>query len=212
MEEFPDETIALSAIQHFAFCERQCYLIHAEQLWSENYATITGKLVHERVDSEETSYTPEGIRQVRSLLLYSRRYGLSGKADLVEFDDRNRTVYPVEYKLGVPKKNDCDAVQLCAQAFCLEEMLGVSIPEGAVFYHRIRRREFFPLTEALRAETAERIRQTHLLLRQGQPPAPTGARKRCERCSLKDLCCPQLRKLPSPADYLRSLLHEEGVI
>ena len=207
-----DEIIQLSAIQHFAFCKRQCYLIHAEQQWCENYSTISGKLVHERADSEETSYTEDGIRQVRSLLLSSRRYGLSGRADLVEFDDRHRKVYPVEYKLGSPKKNDCDAVQLCAQAFCLEEMLGVSIPEGAVYYHRIRRREFFPLTEDLRKDTAERIRQTHLLLRQEQPPEPLREKECCENCSLKGICFPQLKKLIPPADYLRKILRMDGLI
>lgn len=207
-----DDIIQLSAIQHFAFCERQCYLIHAEQLWCENYSTISGQLVHERSDSGETSYTEDGIRQVRSLLLFSRRFGLSGRADLVEFDDRHgRKVYPVEYKLGAPKSNDCDAVQLCAQAFCLEEMLGISIREGAIFYHRIRRRDFFPLTDDLREKTAERIRQTHQLLRQEQPPPPC-EKKSCSNCSLMDLCFPQLTKLPRPADYLRRILREEDML
>lgn len=207
-----DDVIQLSAIQHYAFCKRQCYLIHAEQQWCENYATLSGKLFHERSDSEETSYTVDGIRQVRSLLLHSRRFALSGRADLVEFDDRHGKVYPVEYKLGSPKKDDCDAVQLCAQAFCLEEMLGVSIPEGAVYYHRIRRREFFPLTENLRTDTAKRIQQTHLLLRQERPPDPIRETKRCGNCSLKEICFPQLKKLTPPADYLRELLRENDLI
>lgn len=212
MDDYPeDDVIQLSAIQHFAFCERQCYLIHAERQWCENHATISGKIVHERSDSEETSYTADGIRQVRSLLLSSHRYGLSGRADLVEFDDRQGSVYPVEYKLGSPKKNDCDAVQLCAQAFCLEEMLGVSIPAGAVYYHRIRRREFFPLTEALRANTEERIRRTHLLLRQERPPLPAWEKKRCGNCSLKGVCFPQLKGLDPPVDYLRRLMREDGL-
>lgn len=207
-----DEVIQLSAIQHFAFCPRQCYLIHAEQQWCENYATVSGKLVHERSDSDEVSYTPDGIRQVRSLLLASRRYALSGRADLVEFDDRNARVYPVEYKLGSPKSGDCDAVQLCAQAFCLEEMLGVQIPEGAVYYHRVRRRIFFPFTKSLRANTAERIRRTHLLLRQEQPPPAVWEKKSCENCSLKEICFPRLKNLTPPADYLRKLFREDGLL
>lgn len=212
MDDYSDETIQLSAIQHFAFCERQCYLIHAEQQWCENYSTVSGKLVHERSDSEEISYTEDGIRQERSLLLASRRYGLSGRADLVEFDDRHGKVYPVEFKLGSPKQNDCDAVQLCAQAFCLEEMLGVTIPDGAIFYHRIRRREFFPLTSDLRARTEERIRKTHLLLRQENPPAPIWEKQRCGNCSLKDICFPRLNILTPPAEYLHRLFHEDDLI
>jgi len=33
--------------------------------------------------------------------------------------------FPVEYKRGKPKMDDCDKVQLCAQAICLEEMVKV---------------------------------------------------------------------------------------
>ncbi|MBQ9501218.1 MAG: CRISPR-associated protein Cas4 [Lentisphaeria bacterium] len=213
MGEYPeDEAIPLSAIQHFAFCERQCYLIHAEQQWSENYATLSGRFAHERVDLEKTSYTADGIRQVRSLPLFSRRYGLSGRADLVEFDDRHGKVYPVEYKLGAPKSGDCDAVQLCAQAFCLEEMLGVQIPDGAVYYHRIRRREFFALSAELRTDTEERIRRTHLLLRRELPPAAVWDKKHCENCSLRECCFPRLKNLPTPETYLRQRLREEDLL
>ena len=103
-----DEIIQLSAVQHVAFCERQCYLIHVEQIWSENFFTVSGSLSHQRVDSEETTYTADGLKQVRSLLLNSAKYGLSGRADLIEFDSAGRA-YPVEYKIGRPKLDDCEA-------------------------------------------------------------------------------------------------------
>ncbi|MDP2997331.1 MAG: Dna2/Cas4 domain-containing protein, partial [Bryobacterales bacterium] len=44
----------------------------------------------------------------------------------------------------------CDEVQLCAQALCLEEMLGVTVPAGALFYGKPRRRLDVAFTEELR--------------------------------------------------------------
>lgn len=47
--------------------------------------------------------------------------------------------YPVEYKRGAPKEHDADALQLCGQAMCLEDMLLCAIPEGSLYYGETRR-------------------------------------------------------------------------
>ncbi len=203
-----DEIIQLSAVQHVAFCERQCYLIHVEQIWSENFFTVSGSLSHQRVDSEETTYTADGLKQVRSLLLNSAKYGLSGRADLIEFDSAGRA-YPVEYKIGRPKLDDCDAVQLCAQAFCLEEMLHIPVPCGAVYYGRTRQRMEFELNSELRGKTEEWIRRAHELFHLAAAPPPPEDETKCRSCSLRDLCVPELRNLKSPETYIRNFLRED---
>ena len=57
-----DELLAISGLQHIAFCERQWALIHIEQLWDENLRTAEGRLLHERVhDPEYKTYKPGAV-------------------------------------------------------------------------------------------------------------------------------------------------------
>ena len=146
-----DELIQLSALQHLVFCERQCALIHIEQLWSENLFTAEGRIVHEKVDTANRE-SRGNIRIEYGVPMRSLRLGLIGKADVVEFHRNGDkwTPFPVEYKRGKPKGGNCDKVQLCAQALCLEEMLNVEIPEGSLFYGQTRRREDVTFDEKLR--------------------------------------------------------------
>ena len=196
-----EDLIAISALQHALFCERQCALIHLDQTWSENRFTAEGKLLHERVH-EIGSETRAGVRIARGLRLRSLNLGLSGIADVVEFhaaEDgggvavpglRGRWLpYPVEYKRGRSKTADCDRVQLCAQAICLEEMLGCTIAEGALFYGEPRRREVVALTETLRATTREIARRVHRIVQAESLPPPEEGPK-CRSCSLRDACLP----------------------
>lgn len=194
-----DELIPLSALQHLLFCERQCALIHIEQAWAENRFTAEGRIMHERVD--ETGRESRGrVRTVNGLLLRSLRFGLSGKADAVEFhregEDASGSAsiwrpFPVEYKRGKPKQNDCDLVQLCAQALCLEEMLGVAVPEGALYYGKPRRRLAVVFDDALREKTKEAARRLHELISSGRTPQAR-YEKKCESCSMLSVCMPKV--------------------
>jgi CRISPR-associated exonuclease Cas4 len=194
-----DELIPLSALQHLLFCERQCALIHIEQAWAENRFTAEGRIMHERVD--EAGRESRGrIRTVNGLPLRSLRLGLSGKADAVEFhregDDASGDAsvwrpFPVEYKRGKPKQNDCDLVQLCAQALCLEEMLCVAVPEGALYYGKPRRRLVVVFDEALREKTREAARRLHELISSGHTPQAR-YEKKCESCSMLSVCMPKV--------------------
>ncbi len=209
MCEYPeDEWIQLSSLQHFSFCPRQCYLAHAEQQWGDNQFTTAGTLMHERVDSGESENVSSGFRQARSLQLCSRRYGLSGQADLLEFDTCRRKVYPVEYKLGRPKSGDCDRIQLCAQALCLEEMLDIPVPSGAIYYGKTHRRLEIELTPDLRDATIRRISEVHQLLRSEIAPPPLFSRVLCPNCSLRDLCLPTLSGHGSAMEYLERELRD----
>jgi CRISPR-associated exonuclease Cas4 len=226
------DLLPLSGLQHLVFCERQCALIHVEGQWQENVLTAEGKLLHERVDSGEDE-TRGDLRIVRGLPLRSLRLGLAGRADVVEFHrnegeasgygepqaggpgvhlpglDGGWRLVPVEYKRGEPKYTDCDRVQLCAQALCLEEMLGALIPEGRLFYGR-RRRRFDVLFESqLRSRTEETARRFHELVSSGHTPIVYREPK-CRSCSLVDVCKPPPRRgRRSAVEYLQNELWRE---
>ncbi|WP_276315507.1 CRISPR-associated protein Cas4 [Salinarimonas soli] len=188
----------LPALRYHLFCPRQCALIHVEGLWAEDAATAQGRLLHERVDAGVGERRP-GVRVERGLALRSFAPGVAGRADAVEFRGRPARPLPLEYKNGLPKSRRVDEVQLCAQGMCLEEMLGVEVPEGALFYARTRRRETVVLDAPLRALPAAVAAQTRATLTSGRTPPPVRM-PGCRRCSLQDLCHPaRLERPPAVA-------------
>ncbi|MGE4290683.1 MAG: CRISPR-associated protein Cas4 [Desulfovibrio sp.] len=207
-----DDLLPLSALQHLLYCPRQCALIHLERLWVENEFTAQGRVLHSRAHEGEDEWRG-AVRLCRGMALRSLDLGLIGVADVVEFrpteDGGPPRPYPVEYKRGRPKQADHDRVQLCAQALCLEEMLALDIPEGALFYGKSRRREVVPLDAALRATTREAAARLHALIRHGAtPPAEPG--EQCRACSLEPLCLPRLAKRGRDvAAYLKRMVQEE---
>jgi CRISPR-associated exonuclease Cas4 len=246
---FPEsDLLPISALQHLLYCDRQCALIHVEQLWAENSFTVHGKHLHERADSGK-SESRHGVRTVRSLPLRSFKWGLVGKADIVEFraaslprdtgaveqltgegtntrgdlnpagtgHRRSETPnpaapgnpFPVEYKRGKPKAHDADLVQLCAQALCLEEMLGTPVLAGALFYGKTRRRLDVAFDEPLRNLTQRTIAGLHELIASRMTPPAVYEKGKCGRCSLINLCMPKVGSRSSrAADYLdRALTH-----
>ena len=206
-----DEPIMLSALQHFIYCPRQCALIHIEQAWSENVFTAEGRIMHDKADSNKHE-SRGNVRIDYSVPLRSLKLGLIGKADVVEFhrqEDGTWRPFPVEYKRGKPKANNCDRVQLCAQAICLEEMLNVQIDEGALFYGQTRRREDVVFDEKLRTETEDITRKVRALIASGKTPKPDYSKK-CEQCSLLELCMPKTcGKAKSASSYLLKVMREE---
>ncbi|NLB95242.1 MAG: CRISPR-associated protein Cas4 [Armatimonadetes bacterium] len=183
-----DEGVMLSAIDHYAYCPRRCALIHVEQVWDENVFTLQGAALHERADEGFTTFEA-GKRIERALPLWSEELGLIGKADTVEFL-ADGSVRPVEYKRGARAARAQDDLQLCAQALCLEEMLGVPVTTGAIFYHASRRTREVVFDDKLRAATREAIAQVRDLLRTGRIPPPVND-ARCRDCSLLHACQPQ---------------------
>ena len=166
--------IPLSALQHYAFCPRQCALIHNEQAWAENYLTAQGKTLHERVDSGEPE-TRKGVRFERTVHVSAEKLGISGVLDLVEVDTKRGRLKPVEYKRGKPQPDPMDEIQLCAQGLCLEEMTGQTIFEGALWYMQTRHRISVVFSDDLRAQTLATIAAVRELFNSGQTPPPTTA-------------------------------------
>lgn len=224
----------LSALQHLMFCERQCALIHIEQQWKDNSLTLEGSYLHRKVDDTGPRRERRSDLVIsRGLALRSLKLGLSGRADVVEFhrvsdstsdpgvtDGLKSAVrlkelrgwwrpFPVDYKRGKPKVNRCDEVQLCAQALCLEEMLGAAVPEGSLFYGKIERRKDVAFDRDLRHMTSGAARRLHELIGNGRTPRAVKEPK-CKNCSLVDLCLPEsMKKGRSVEAYMRRMVAAE---
>lgn len=204
-----DDLLPLSALQHYAYCPRQCALIHVEQVWAENRFTAEGRRLHERVDSGVAEQR-RGTRYERGVLLLSQRYRLTGKMDLLEVEAGDPPRYfPVEYKRGKPKVQDWDRIQLCAQALCLEEMRDVCVDVGAIWYWEVRHREPVMIDAELRQATVSVIESVHAQMASGQTPPPLKDDKRCRACSLVDLCHPASFRRDRSASYVKGIFQDE---
>ncbi len=218
-----DQLLPISALQHLLYCERQCALIHLEQAWADNRWTAEGNAMHEHVHERGGESRCE-VRTATGMRLRSLRLGLTGQADDVEFHRAATEAgdlapagavplpglrgwwrpFPVEFKRGKIKSSSCDEVQLCAQAICLEEMLGVEIADGALFYGSNRRRHAVQFTAALRDLTGKTAARLHALIAAGVTPPPVYEKAKCGCCSLLDMCQPRACERQRVDDYLEA--------
>ncbi len=218
-----DEMLMLSGIQHFMFCPRQWALIHLEQQWDDNRLTAEGEILHKNVDNPFYRQKNGGVVTLRSVHIASDSLGLYGMTDALELtpaaDTESDTVghpdypgrwhvLPVEYKRGTTKRNEVDEVQLAAQCICLEEMYGINIRQGALFYWEDRHRDLIYIDEPLRKLTGELADQMHCIYKSGKTPAVI-KKPHCRNCSLKDLCLVELDGCGSAEKYLKSALYAE---
>lgn len=215
-----EDFLQLSGIQHFAFCRRQWALAYIELQWQENVRTVEGKLLHENAHDAAIKEKRGDLIVVRAMPVHSREIGISGECDVVEFHrsengisisgrEGKYTVIPVEYKRGKPKSSDIDALQVAAQALCLEEMLCCGIPYGYIYYGEIRHREKIEFTEELRRKVKDMFAEMHKYYGQRYTPKVKWS-KSCNACSLKDICLPVLNKDVSVKKYIDSRMKEEG--
>jgi len=187
-----DDLIPISALQHYLYCPRQYALIHVERLWAENRHTAEGRVLHDRADTPGAEQR-RGVRTVMAMPLAALSLGIAGVADVVEFRAEGSVSVPcpVEYKRGRPKAHRADEVQLCAQGLCLEEMLACTVPEGALFYGQTRRRHVVAFDEPLRALTLQIIKAVRSVFDSRMTPSASYDARRCDACSLIDLCRPR---------------------
>jgi CRISPR-associated exonuclease Cas4 len=175
-------------------------------LWAENWLTAQGQVLHKRVDNGAPE-TRKGTRYERGVLVSAETIGITGKLDLVELDLATNEAKPVEYKRGKPKKGSADRIQLCAQGLCLEEMRGQPVNSGALWYWQTRHREEVVFTDELRVETCRVILKVRQLLISGKSPLAV-YEKKCDACSLYDLCNPKLLSRDSSTRYVEDLFDE----
>jgi len=212
MDGEPTVVVAISAIEHYAYCPRQCGLIYVEQVFDENVYTTRGQIAHERVHGSHDllARSSSGVVSHRGLPLFSDSLGLIGKADLVEM--RLDGPYPVEYKAGRVHRLPAE-LQLCAQALCLEEMFGRPVVRGAIYRVRARARREVEFTCQLRRSALEAIANVRDLLTRSALPPPTADKRLCRRCSLRDACLPDLVREPARVRGTQSALfriHDQG--
>lgn len=190
-----NDLVLISALEHWSYCPRQCGLIHVEQIFDENRYTQRGKRAHERIDSGVAG-TERGVRQLRSITLWSDRLGLIGKSDLIEY--RDETPVPVETKSGSSARRDWqhEALQLCAQAICLEEMLGTGVPAGAIYSATDRKRTTIAFDLELRLEVERSTEAIREMIRAQRLPGAVND-SRCKKCSLLESCAPAISARPA---------------
>lgn len=217
MKEYQEEDyLMISGIQHFSFCRRQWALIHVEWQWQENLRTTEGKIVHERCHDEKFTEKRRDFLVCRGMRVFSSRMGVTGQCDVVEFlqgesgavllgRDGLWQPCPVEYKRGKPKQDESDILQLCAQAMCLEEMLCCDIPDAYLFYDEIHRREKVVLTSQLRQKVEDVFTEMHGYYERGYTPKAKQGKK-CNSCSMKELCLPKLAKKRTVESYYQAYI------
>ncbi|MFP3089958.1 CRISPR-associated protein Cas4 [Treponema sp. TIM-1] len=189
-----DDLIPVSSLQHILFCERQYALIYLEQVWQENRFTAEGKVLHERVHVEHHE-SRRSFKQEYDMAVRSLEWGLIGKCDLVEIwyleNKKAKKISPVEFKRGREKESDVDLVQLCAQVLCLEEMFGLAIDQGQLYYLQEHRRNDVCIDEILRKKTTALIDRIRTLRETGVTPGAEYEKRKCDNCSLVDMCMPK---------------------
>lgn len=215
-ENNESDYLMLSGIQHFQFCQRQWALIHIEQQWEENVKTIEGQHIHKKADQPFLREKRGNKLIVRGMPIRSHELKTTGICDVVEFVQNNDGIQlqgeigkysptPIEYKRGKPKKGQEDVMQLVAQVMCLEEMLVCEIDVAYIYYHEIKHRIEVEITESMRDDVRKVFKMMHNYFnRQYTPKVRKG--KRCDSCSLRNLCLPELEKTITVRRYMERYL------
>lgn len=184
------EYIPIAALNQYAYCPHRCWRMFCAGEFIDNQYTIEGTSLHERVHTVGEGHREE-TWQLRAVWLKSERYQLIGKSDLIESADSQ--VYPVEYKRGKKGEWDNDELQVCAQALCLEEMLGQAVTLGYVYYADSHQRQLVEISAELRQTAIATIQAVKTLLETGLMPKAVYS-QRCKGCSLYSQCLPQAAK------------------
>jgi CRISPR-associated exonuclease Cas4 len=220
MKEYREEDyLMLSGIQHFCFCRRQWALIHVEQQWADNVRTFEGELMHKKAHDGNITEKRKDIVIARNLPIFSKSLGISGNCDVIEFRQSQDGItlygyaekyipYPIEYKRGKPKENEADVLQLVAQAMCLEEMLGCTISEGALFYGETKRRQVVEISDERRERVTSMCLEMHKYYDSRYTPKVKWS-KSCNACSLYEECMPKLGKGKDVGKYIKAHISEE---
>jgi len=214
-----EEYLNLAGIQHYAFCPRQWALIHIEKQWQDNLRTVEGELLHKTAHDGQAFEKRGDILISRGMPVFSTSLGINGVCDVVEFHKDITGVelfgregrylpYPVEYKRGKPKDSDIDILQLTAQAMCIEEMLCFNVKTGYLYYGEIRHRQEVSITSEYRNKVRAVVEEMHMYYNRQYTPK-VKLTKKCNLCSLKDLCIPSLGRVRSVDNYIKNMIEED---
>ncbi len=186
-DDLPDY-LPLSYLNQVAFCPRRFWLMYVQAEMEINAPVQEGILRHQNAHDPGVQKDEHG-RTLRSVQVWSDVLRVAGVADFVE--EKDGRLIPLEHKRGRIGQWVSDHVQLCAQAVCLEERTGTTLPYGEIFYWTNRRRERVIFDDALRQKTADAARLAFHLLEQGTMPHPLDHPAKCRDCSLEPICLPR---------------------
>ena len=193
----PVEMLPISSLNALEYCPRKFYYQFVQGEMLVNEFVLEGALLHRRVNQAGTQTVGQDVMQTTRLYLYSEELRLSGFTDVIE--EQGGLLIPVEYKHGQQGEWLNDAIQLCAQALCLEERRPgeAPIPYGYIFYAGSRRRVQVDFSAELRAKTRAAIELAFQVAALEKPPLPLEPplTARCPNCSLVSLCLPDEVKL-----------------
>jgi len=209
--------LLISGIQHFVFCKHQWGLIHIESAWENNALTFEGSSLHERVDDPEIMESRGNIYYSRGVAVSSDILGMQGVIDVIEFvrnkegiyiEEKKDYYFPriIEYKRGVPKEGLEDKIQLTALAMAFEEMKGVRLEEGFLFYFGTKKREKVRFSEDLRKTVASLAEEMHAFFDKRLTPPPE-KKPCCRSCSLEPVCSYRFG-VKDAKKYIRAMMED----
>ena len=171
--------LPISKLNTVVFCPRRYYIEHILSDTVSNHHLVEGSALHERAK-----------REGEGLWVWSDRLGLVGIVDKLSRQAGQTVV--TEIKKGWLGEHKSDQVQLCALGMCFEEMRGMRLEYGEVFYHRTRRTLRVDFSAELRAEVEETVAQMRRLNAQPYLPPVLENRSKCRGCSVNEACQPNL--------------------
>ena len=197
------DSVPIASLNQYAFCPYRAWLMFVEGAFQDNVHTVSGTLEHDIAHSGETTTRPDVVTH-RAVHVFSERYGLVGVADIVE--ESAEGLLPVEYKHGSHGRWENDALQVCAQAMCIEEAAeragrAVRIPKGMLWYRGSRRRVEVECDEERRRRVIETAGLVRTMLAEHTRPERDPSPKKCAGCSLREACLP---------DEMAALRHAPG--
>ena len=185
-----ENCIPIAALNHYAYCPHRCWRMSCAGDFVDNHYTIEGTSLHDRVHTVSQE-NRDNTWQIRAIWLKSVKYQLIGKSDLVESD--RGELFPIEYKRGKRDDWQNDALQVCGQALCLEEMTGKSVNTGYVYYAHSHQRQEVKIDKNLREKAIATIVEIQTMMITGKIPPPV-YKPRCKGCSLYSRCLPKAAK------------------
>ncbi len=189
MEEAP--LIPVRMLVQYAYCRRLFFLEWVDGEFRHNRYTIEGAHSHRSVaSSHEKNLLEDETEKTISVELSSEEEGITGKVDYIEYYGGLR--FPVEVKRGsLPKEGPWQdhKIQITAYAMLLREC-GCSVDHGILYYAGSRKRVCIQITDNLVQKVRNLVAEAQKTAVQGVPPAPLKDSRKCEKCSLANICLP----------------------
>ena len=185
-------TLRVSDLRQYTYCPRIVYYYYClPAVRPTTYNMQAGKEAHieeadrERRRSLRTYHLSEGERYF-DFWLESEGLGLQGKVDMAI--RCTQEAIPVEYKNSPGRSGQHVLLQLTAYGLLLEELWGLPVRRGFVYYIPARRAREIEITSVLKTEVRDKIAAITTMVLAESMPTPPPTRGRCEICEFRRFC------------------------